>query len=40
MDLTFHAFLYAGVGIAIVLLSTTRLRAWLTKWEVLVDGPE
>ena len=40
LDMTFHAFFYIGVGVAIVLLSTTRLRQWLTKWEVIVDGPE
>jgi len=38
--MTFHAMLYAAVGVAIVLLSTTRLRAWLTKWEVIVDAGE
>jgi hypothetical protein len=40
MDLTFHAFLWGGVGVAIVLLSTTRLRQWLTKWETIVDDPD
>ncbi len=40
MDLTFHAFLWGGVGLAIVLLGTTRLREWLTKWEVVIDGAE
>lgn len=39
MDLTFHAFLLGAVGIAIVLLSTTRLREWLTKWEAIIDIP-
>jgi hypothetical protein len=39
-DLTFHAFLLAGIGVAIILRSTTRLREWLTEWEVIVDGRE
>ncbi|MDP2483969.1 MAG: hypothetical protein Q8W45_11840 [Candidatus Palauibacterales bacterium] len=36
-DVTFHAIFYASVGIAIVLLSTTRLRQWLTRWDVILE---
>ncbi len=36
MDMAFHAVFYVGIGIAIVLLNTTRLREWLTKWEVVL----
>jgi hypothetical protein len=33
----FQIVIYVGLGTLIVLLSTTRLRQWLTKWEVIVE---
>jgi len=40
LGMSFHAILYVGVGVAIVLLGTTRLREWLTRWEVVLDSRE
>ena len=36
-DMSFHAFFYVGVGVTIVLLGTTRLREWLTRWEIVLE---
>jgi hypothetical protein len=39
LNMTVQAVFYLGAGVAIVLLKTTRLRQWLTKWDVIVDDP-